>query len=381
MLKFNLTRTFQILENIFQHLDFKNRRNLSLVCRRWNEILLSERYLRRHVILHIEGCRLLDGKAYFSRDYEAMSIKLDNQYCNEMAKNLRLVNAICASPEYLRIDNRSNDQRFALVFGNVFFGLENVEKLHLLGTCKTEKGYLCSSLNNLKSLKIESTNVEYFRLIAPQLTELYLYVCSEDHMDLLPQFADQLIKLTVVFESKDIYYFYNLNFSLLSELAVDRRLKGMTKSEQDISITFFRRLKQLQKLHLSVKFIDSYVLQMISTGMSNLTELSLTVSEGTIELSNINKLLMLQKLKIEAEKVNLLDAKFPHLRHLTLGSPDFRTGTYVYAFENLMIFDSLRNLGLHNVKFYPEVLKLTPSYNVEVMFITNYKRVCTFDFK
>lgn len=304
-----------------------------------------------------------------------MSIKLDNQYCNEMAKNLRLVNAICASPEYLRIDNRSNDQRFALVFGNVFFGLENVEKLHLLGTCKTEKGYLCSSLNNLKTLKIESTNVEYFRLIAPQLTELYLYVCSEDHMDLLPQFADQLIKLTVVFESKDIYYFYNLNFSLLSELAVDRRLKGMTKSEQDISITFFRRLKQLQKLHLSVKFIDSYVLQMISTGMSNLTELSLTVSEGTIELSNINKLLMLEKLKIEAEKVNLLDAKFPHLRHLTLGSPDFRTGTYVYAFENLMIFDSLRNLGLHNVKFYPEVLKLTPSYNVEVMLITNYKRL------
>lgn len=365
----------EILENIFQHLDFKTRRNLSLVCRRWNEVLLSERYLRKHAILRVEGCRLLNGKMSFERDYDAISIKLDDQHCNEMTKNLRLINAISPSPEYLRIDNRSADQRFALVLNNVFFSLENVEQLHLLGTCKTEKGYLCHTFNNLKSLKIESTHVEYLKFIAPQLNELYLYVSSEDHMDLLPQFADQLVKLTVVFESKDIYYFYNLTFPFVTELSIDRRLKGMTKSEQNISIAFFRRLPQLQKLHISVKFIDSYVMQMISTGLPNLTELSLIVSEGTIQLSNISKLVQLEKLKIEAEKVNLLDAHFRHLKHLTLGSSDFRTGTYVYAFESLMLIDSLRVLGLHNVKFYPEVLKLTPSYNIGSMYITNYKRL------
>ncbi|XP_062564181.1 uncharacterized protein LOC134227015 [Armigeres subalbatus] len=365
----------EILEHIFQYLDFKNRRNLSLVCNRWNEVLLSERYLRKHVILHIEGCRLLDGKTYFRRNYEALSIKLENQYSSEMTKNLRLVNSVCPNPAHLRIDNLSSDQRFALIFSNTFFSFENVEQLHLIGTCKTEKGYLCTSFDNLKVLKIETSYVEYFRLIAPQLTELYLYVCSEDHMDLLPQFADQLLKLTLVFDNKDIYYFFNLNFPQIRELSIDRRLKGMTKSEQDISIMFFRRLKQLRKLHLTVKFIDSYVMQMISTSLSNLTELTLLVSEGTIELSNISKLIKLEKLKIEAEKFNLLNAKFPHLRQLSLGSPDLRSGAYVYAFESLMIFNSLRMLALHNVKFYPEVLKLTPSYNVEYMYVTNYKRL------
>ncbi|XP_065074350.1 uncharacterized protein LOC135698361 [Ochlerotatus camptorhynchus] len=365
----------EVLENVFQYLDFKNRKNLSLVCSRWNYVLLSERYLRKHAILHIEGCRVLDGKTQFRREYEALSIKLNRQYCNEMAKNLRLIYTICASPVYLRVENLCTDQRFGLIFDTVYFSHENIENLHLIGTCKTEKGFLCSTLNNLKVLKVESNYVEYFRLIAPNLVELYLYVCSEEHMDLLPQFADQLKKLDIVFDSKDIYYLYNLKFPHITDLSVDRKLKGMTKSEQDISIAFYKRFKQLQKLKLSVKFIDSYVMQMISTSISNLTELTLQVIEGTIELSNISKLVNLEKLTIEAEKVNLLDAKFPRLKQLLLGSANFRTGTYVYAFESLMVFNKMRVLALHNVKFYPEVLKLTPSYNVEKLFITNFKRL------
>lgn len=365
----------QILENVFQYLYFKNRKNLSLVCSRWNDVLLSERYLKKHAILHIEGCRLLDGKTRFRRVYEALSIKLDRQYCNEMTKNLRLICTICPSPVCLRLENLCTDQRFGLIFDTVYFSLENIENLHLIGTCKTEKDFLCTTLNNLKVLKVESNYIEYFRLIAPNLTELYLYVFSEEHMDLLPQFADQLEKLDIVFDSKDIYYFYNLKFPHITELSVDRRLKGMTKSEQDISIAFYKRFKQLRKLNLSVKFIDSYVMQMISTSISNLKELTLQVVEGTIELSNISKLVNLEKLTIEAEKVNLLDAKFPRMKQLHLGSADFRTGTYVYALESLMLFDNMRVLALHNVKFYPEVLKLTPSYNVDTLYITNYKRV------
>ncbi|XP_053689796.1 uncharacterized protein LOC128738575 [Sabethes cyaneus] len=365
----------EILENIFQYMDFKNRRKLSPVCTRWNNVLLSDQYLRKNVIVHIEGCRLLDAKMTFSRTYPALSLKLESQFFNEMMKNLRLINGFNPRPTFLRLDNRSSDQQLGWVLDNLFFSLEDVSELHLSGTCKTDRGVCLVFLNNLKILKLEAAHVEYFRVGAPNLTELSLLVRSEEHMDILHQFAEQLIKLTVVFDSKDGYYFYNLKFPRLIELTVDRSLKGMIKSEQDISIAFFRRLKQLTRLHLLVKFIDSYVMQEIYESVPNLVELKLEVCEGTIELSNVSKLIHLEKMTIAAEKVNLLNTKPPNLKQLTLGSETTGAGTFVYAFENLMLLDNLRSLALHNVKFYPEVLKLTPTYNVVTMSVTHYKRL------
>ncbi|KAL1392904.1 hypothetical protein pipiens_012129 [Culex pipiens pipiens] len=311
----------------------------------------------------------------FRRYYPALSIKLDAQNANEMMKNLRLINEVCPQPRHLKLESWSADQRFGWVLKNTFFNCTNVEQLHLVGTCKTESGYFNASFDKLNVLKVESLHVEYLGLSAPNLNELHLRVDSEDHMDLLPQFADQLIKLAVVFASKEVHYFYNLKFPQLIELRFDRKLKGMTKSEQDISIAFFKRLKHLRRLTLSTKFIDSYVMQMISGSISNLTELKLEVSEGTIELFNISKLQKLEFLLVVAEKVNLLGAKFRTLKHLELGSSKLASGTYVYAFEDVMLLNKLRTLNLHNVKFYPEVLKLTPSYNVESMQITHYKRL------
>ncbi|XP_055596273.1 uncharacterized protein LOC129746578 [Uranotaenia lowii] len=365
----------EMLENVFQYLDFKNRKMLSPVCTRWNDILMSERYLKKHVILQIEGCRLLDAKKPLRRDYRALSIKLDNTNSNEMIKNLRLIHSICANPRYLRVENWSSDQRFGWLFEELFFNLEHVEQLQLMGTCKTEKGSINLQLEKLRVLKLEAAHLEYFSITAPNLTELSLHIRTEDDMDLLPHFAAQLIHLTVVFVSKDIYYFYRLKFPKLKEMAVHRCLKGMTRSEQNISIVFFKRLTQLNKLHLAVKFIDSYVLQRISESLSSTVDLSLVVSEGTIELSNISKLVSLEKLTISAEKVNLSGIKFFKLRELRLGSQNYNNGTYVYGLENLMSFHNLRVMALHNVKFYPEILKLTPSYNVETMIITHYKRL------
>ncbi|XP_055533388.1 uncharacterized protein LOC129723287 [Wyeomyia smithii] len=365
----------EILENIFQYMNFKNRRKLSPVCTRWNNVLFSDQYLRKNVVFHIDGCRMLDAKMILTRTYPALSLKVDNQFSNEMLKNLRLINSFSPKPTFLRLENRNADHHLGWILDGVFFSLEDVTQLHLLGTCKTERGVCFVLLNNLKVLKIEAVHVEFFRVGAPNLTELQVLVRSEDHMDLLHQFADQLTKLTAVFDSKDGYYFYNLKFPQLTDLTVERSLKGMIKSEQDISIAFFRRLKQLTKLRLSFKFIDSYVMQEIYESVPNLVELQLEVCEGTIELSNISKLIHLKKLTIAAEKVNLLNTKPPNLKHLTLGSAITGAGTFVYAFENIMLLDNLRSLTLHNVKFYPEVLKLTPTYNVVTMSITHYKRL------
>ncbi|XP_055624119.1 uncharacterized protein LOC129767360 isoform X2 [Toxorhynchites rutilus septentrionalis] len=365
----------EILENIFKYLDLKNHVTLSLVCSRWNNILMSERYLKKHVVLHIEGGRVMDAKLIFRRKYDALSLKLDNQNANKMMKNLKLVDNMCPYPLYLRIENLSTDKRFGWMFEEIFFSHENLEELHIVGTCKTEKGKLCVSFGNLKKLKIEAFYADCFRLYAPKLNEFHLLICSQNDLDLLAQFCEQLRKLTAVFSTRDLYYFYNMDFPKLTELTIERVLKGMTRSEQDISIAFFEKLSHLTKLHLTVKFIDSYVMQMISCSIPNLKELKLEVSEGTIELSNISKLKSLEKLMVAAEKINLLDAYFPKLVRLELGTVKYGFGTYVNWFERLMLLDNMGTLALNNVKFYPEVLRLTPSYSLERLYITNYKRV------
>ncbi|XP_058835901.1 uncharacterized protein LOC131692711 isoform X1 [Topomyia yanbarensis] len=365
----------EILENIFQYLNLKERKRLSSVCCRWDEVLFSDQYLHRHVVFNIEGCRLLDVKKPVKRYYQALSLKIEDQFYNEMLKNLRLLNTVSPNPTYLRLENWSSDNRLGWIFENIFCNLEHIEELHLTGNCRTEKGSFCAFLNNLNVLMINAYHIQYFRLSAPNLTELFLYIRSEDHLDLLSQFTDQLTKLSVVFDSKDGYYFFNLNFPKLTELVIDRHMKGMIKSEQNISIAFFKRLKQLKKLHFSIKFIDSYVMQEIYSSISNLTELKLQVCEGTIELSNVSKLIKLEKLAVSAEKVNLLSTKLPKLKQLRLGSAEINNGTFVYGLENLMLQDSLRILDLHNVKFFPEVLKLTPVYNVRMIHISHYKRL------
>ncbi|XP_058456307.1 uncharacterized protein LOC131433742 [Malaya genurostris] len=363
----------EILENIFQYLYFKERKRLCSVCCRWNSILFSDQYLRRHVVFHIEGSRLLDTKKPVHRVYQALSLKIESQWNNEMMKNLRLVNTISPNLEYLRLENWGSDHQLGSIFDSL--DLAKIRQLHFTGTCDTVSGLLCVFMSNLDILKINVHHVQYFNLCAPNLVELFLYVRSEDHLDLLSQFADQLIKLTVVFDSKNGYFFFNLRFPRLSELAIDRSMKGMIKSDQDISIAFFKRHKQLRKLHLSIKFIDSYVMQEVYENVPNLTDLKIQVSEGTIELSSVSKLLKLEKLAVTAEKVYLLSHKFPKLKQLQLGSAETGPGTFVYGLENLMLLDSLRTLILHNVMFYPEVLKLTPVYNVRILHINNYKRL------
>uniref|UniRef100_A0A182YC49 F-box domain-containing protein n=1 Tax=Anopheles stephensi TaxID=30069 RepID=A0A182YC49_ANOST len=369
----------EILEQIFDHLDYRSRRNLTLVCRRWNAVLLSDRFITRHVTLVIDGQRTLTlHKHPIHRTYPNLTLKLDNAINGDAFKGLRLLPTIVPSPSTVALHLAfPNDPRWvALCEEQQFVNLRTVQRLHLTGSCRTEhpRKPLTLQMDQLRALDLVCSGVQDLWLVAPKLSRLHLHVLSEEHLDFLLHFIHQLRTLSIVFDAKESFFFYHLKPTRLRELAIDRRQKGMTKSERNISIAFFKRLDQLQRLELRVKFIDSYVLHTIAEGLKQLCELSLEVAEGTIELKHIASLTRLQRLRIVACRVNLQNVHLPALESLELGSAEL-PGTYLEGIEGLMAFHRMRSLTLMNVKVYPEMLQLTPTYSVERMVIAYYRRL------
>uniref|UniRef100_A0AAG5DMS0 F-box domain-containing protein n=1 Tax=Anopheles atroparvus TaxID=41427 RepID=A0AAG5DMS0_ANOAO len=367
----------EILELIFDNLDFRSRRNLTLVCQRWDAVLLSDRFINRNVLLALDGNRMLDPKHTLYRYYPNLSLRLNGPASSESAKSLRTLPSVVPSPTCVRLHvAQPNDPRWVAICEEQFINLRTVDTLHVVGSVRSDQRRpLSLRMDRLHTLKLEVVGIEDFRLRAPNLRHLHMVVHSEEHLDFLLQFINQLHSLSVVFGSKESYYFYNLKLSNLRHLSIDRRLKGMTKSEQNISIAFFKRSVHLERLELTVKFIDSYVLHTIADKLTQLVELTLQVAEGTIELGHIAMLTRLERLRIVASRVNLQNVHLPVLRSLVLGSTELGTGTYLEGIECLMTFTRLSTLTLVNVKIYPEVLQLTPTYSVERMVLTHYRRL------
>ncbi|XP_052902683.1 uncharacterized protein LOC128310157 [Anopheles moucheti] len=368
----------EILEQIFDHLDYRTRRNLTLVCRRWNAVLLSQRFIARNVTLLIDGQRtLVLHKHPIQRGYPNLTLKLDNAINGDAFKGLRLLPTIVPSPSNVKLHLVfPNDPRWVALCEEQFINLRTVQTFHLMGSCRTEhpRKPLTIQMDQLCTLNLECSGVQDLWLVAPKLSRLHLLVLSEEHLDFLLHFIHQLNALSIVFDSKESYFFYNLKPNNLRELAIDRRQKGMTKSERNISIAFFKRLNHLQRLELRVKFIDSYVLHTIANALTQLVELSLEVAEGTIELKHIANLTRLNRLRIVACRVNLQSVHLPALQTLELGSAEL-PGTYLEGIEGLMAFHRMRSLTFMNVKVYPEMLQLTPTYSVERMVLAYYRRL------
>uniref|UniRef100_A0A182K6U3 F-box domain-containing protein n=1 Tax=Anopheles christyi TaxID=43041 RepID=A0A182K6U3_9DIPT len=367
----------EILEQIFDHLDYRSRRNLTLVCRRWNAVLLSERFIARNVTLVIDGSRLpWLHKRTFHRDYPNLTLQLDSAIEGDASKGLRLLPAIFPEPSTVQLRLEFPHESLWVAFcREPCINLATVQTFHLTGRFRMEnRRALCLCMEELRTLQLDYSNISDLTLVAPKLSRLHLHVLLNEHIDFLQRFIDQLQALTVVFDAKEGYNFYSLNPTGLRELVIDRRDKGMTKSERNASIAFFKRLTQLHRLELRMKFIDSVVLHTIADKLGQLVHLSLLVTEGTIELKHIANLTRLKALRIVACRVNLQNVHLPALQTLELGSAEL-PGTYLEGIEGLMAFHRLRSLTLINVKIYPEVLQLTPTYSVERMVLAHYRRI------
>ncbi|XP_058119331.1 uncharacterized protein LOC131287255 [Anopheles ziemanni] len=372
----------EILEHIFSYLHFYARCNLSLVCQRWNAVLFSDRYLNRNVVMHLNGKRLLT-KQPISRNYRNFSISMDPSLLTpECIKSVRMIPSVFPSPTHVELHYAAqNDVNFMAIYTEQLINFRTIETLFLFGTMskyliklptarKEEKVQF--ETDRLHTLNINVGVIENVRFVAPNLRHLHLAVHSKEHLDFLLEFMDQLHSLVIKFFSKEVFYFYSLKLSNLRHLSIDRWEKAMTKSEQSISIGFFKRCVRLESLEMFFKFIDSFVLHSIAANLTQLVELKLVVQEGTIQMWHISTLNELQRLRITARHVYLHNLQLPALQSLKIGS---KKGARLEGIECLMAFTRLRTLTLVNVKLYPEVQQLTPTYSVERMVLAHYDKL------
>uniref|UniRef100_A0A182MXC8 F-box domain-containing protein n=1 Tax=Anopheles dirus TaxID=7168 RepID=A0A182MXC8_9DIPT len=370
----------EILEMIFDHLDYKSRRNATLVCQRWDAVALSERFTKRNVIITIDGSRALTlHKHTFHRPYQNLSLKLDNPAAGgkDTAKGFRLLPTIFPTLASVKLE-------MAVPYEPRWFGtiehqldcLRTVDAFHLTANCNLEANRLpVLRMARLRTLTVECGGVQHFWLIAPELRRLQLRVHSVDQLYFLLHVLHQLHTLEVVFTSKEYLHLYDSKPTNLHALSIDRRHKGMMKNERDPSITFFGQLVNLRRLELKVKFVDSYVLCKVAGRLPQLAELSLEACEGMIELSHIASLRRLERLWVVAGRINLANVHLPALRTLLLGAGELSGTTKLEGIETLMTFLGLQSLTLVNVSFYPEMHKLTPSYSLQRMALLHYRQL------
>ncbi|KFB51287.1 AGAP012159-PA-like protein [Anopheles sinensis] len=293
-----------------------------------------------------------------------------------------MIPSVVPSPTHVELHYAAlNDVNFMAIYTEQLIDFRTVETLFLFGTMSkylvklpiTPKEHRVQFVTDrLHTLNLNVGVIENVRFVAPNLRHLHLAVHSKEHLNFLLEFMDQLHTLIIKFFSKEVFYFYTLSLGNLRHLSIDRWEKAMTKSEQSTSIGFFKRCKRLERLEMFFKFVDSFVLHSIAANLRQLVELTLVVQEGTIQLWHISTLPVLKHLRITARHVYLHNLQLPALQSLRIGS---KKGARLEGIECLMAFTRLRTLTLVNVKLYPEVQQLTPTYSVERMVLAHYDKL------
>lgn len=218
----SLLNVFQILENIFSYLPFKDIRHLSQVCHIWNNVLRGFRFQRQ---LRVEL------QSDFKQEISAASTRFLSN-----CKNLSIVQQYNESSNcYSEAEGESDTLRLqdaCIAEQNIaciLFGTTELESLRLFSKYKSVKNILQDRLcmfSKLKELKLsfiydgntcqpsekvwhlESDSLEIFKiglpysvgplqLKAPNLKELHLTVSCDMLINLVEQYNSQLTILKI----------------------------------------------------------------------------------------------------------------------------------------------------------------------------------------
>uniref|UniRef100_A0A182R0M8 F-box domain-containing protein n=1 Tax=Anopheles farauti TaxID=69004 RepID=A0A182R0M8_9DIPT len=364
----------EILEMIFNQLDFKSRLNATLVCQRWNAVAMSERFTKRKVFFKIDSNSVLTlHKHTFHRSYQNLLLKLDDSpEGKDTTKGLRLLTTIFPTIASIKLEMAVwSDQWWYSLMKNHNACFLTVDTLHLTANYNLPRTEHLKENNRHYRMSSLRTSV-----LAPELRKLYLAVNTMGKMHMLQDVLYQLHTLEIVLTSYVYLHFYNFKPINLRALSIDRRHKGMVQHEREPSVIFFGQLVNLRRLELKVKFFDSYVLNKIAEMLPQLVELSLEACEGMIDLSLIGNLSRLERLRVIAGSIDLTNLYLPLLRTLCLGTaPENYVTPKLEGIETLMRFPSLQSLTLVNIRFNSDIQKLTPSYSLQNMILLNYRQL------
>ncbi|XP_035904146.1 uncharacterized protein LOC118508451 [Anopheles stephensi] len=314
---------YEVLCKIFDFLDINSVKQCSRTCRRWQETIFSDYYIKRFKMsISLPLCR----------NEEMQTLKQSNRlYCNV---NLRL----CSSTA-------------PCVNGAIFNGIYTIfcyPKLEQLVTLKVAiptvqhnaKRMLTDAIKHMKHLRelhidsstgslIESNQMDRIQILSQSIQSLVAQA-------ILPTIvkAPKLTSLRVVIYTHQTVpvhnekMFYSCRLPNLQDLELEKKSNGSFASRLNVNhvLTFFSNLKSLQTLRLKNERTCGYLFKAICEHCINLKELfvaSLHIVE-TSTLRNLSNLANLRHLTFEhiecLEPVPFRAVQLPNLESLAIGS-------------------------------------------------------------
>ncbi|KFB47425.1 AGAP012159-PA-like protein [Anopheles sinensis] len=340
----------KILEHVFGYLSFYSRCNVRLVCRKWDSVSFSASFRTRKVVLAAN--RNLDLTILLQRTYSNVSIRFDGVFPNKSLENLHVLPSVVPSPKSVRL-YVSQCRHLNYVEPVIDFGI--VETLYLSGKMNstTVEQAFQLQMDRLCSLYLDVFDIGNVRFRMPNLRHLNMVVHSQEDLDLLREFINQLHSLTVWFRVP--YNFYHFGMTNLRHLSFNITQEDLTESERNI-ITLLKHCAQLERLELAAKSIGRCVLESIAANLPWLIELTVQASEGAIYVKPFAKLPRLERLRIVGCHVSLDRVHLPSLLSLALCAENLEQGIFVEATEWFMGFPRLQRLTLMGQMTLPNIL-------------------------
>ncbi|KFB53890.1 hypothetical protein ZHAS_00022336 [Anopheles sinensis] len=283
----------EILELIFNQLDFKTRRQLTPVCRRWNSVLFSKRFIDRNVFLTIKEDRILHSTPSLHRKYSNVAVRLEGgsgkTFFRNKIKCLRAWLALVPSPTGVRLFvNRMEDPRLVAILEERLIDLSTVETLYLHEnrrsiTANSTSAPLQLQMNRLRTLHVDVCSIEKVRFRAPNLREMRLVMRSNEHLPFLRKYVEQLHSLSVGFSGYHLFNFTTCKMNQLRHLSINIPTPGWRLLvKHNFIVAILNQCEQLERLELSAPRISEALLKFIVKNQTNLVDLRLALSTDFI---------------------------------------------------------------------------------------------------
>ncbi|XP_055531959.1 uncharacterized protein LOC129722517 [Wyeomyia smithii] len=379
----------EVLCRIFDFLPWSDRKNMLLVCSRWNEICNSDRYLRQTKLVLYNY-----SKVQFFSGVEASLLNTQRNiefHSSAMLDTEELLSVIAeafptgeSAVESVDLFLRSNhEQLFSLVIQNLPV-LKQLKHLNILaneGFKTFHKGLEIRS-DTLETLKLSFYRNTTCCVLTPKLRCLNLVIRHLSDITVLNSVSSQLFELTVNFQSKDLVTkLFLCNFTNLTKLHLsienDKYLpytvapSVLSWHEIQIFLNSIKGLKSLEIVdkcnmlrhnylnvflcaealtHLTINYttLDAVIVEFISNFKNlrilNLQGCSTAGDPVSIDLPKLQKLLMPYKHYSILPCTNLY-----HLTTLYYSSSQKNHSQYIHQITNTFI--NLKTLIFSNFDY------------------------------
>uniref|UniRef100_A0A1Q3F8Q8 Putative a receptor for ubiquitination targets n=1 Tax=Culex tarsalis TaxID=7177 RepID=A0A1Q3F8Q8_CULTA len=380
----------EVLCRVFDFLVWSDRKRVSLVCRRWNGIINSDRYLRQAklILYNYSKVQFFSGvevgllNTQRNIEFHSSAMLDTDELLMTVAEAFPSGDAVAECVDlFLRSDHEQ-------LFSSVILSLPNLHQLKSLSILANEGFKTFTNGLEIKNENVQKLKLTFYqntncRLITPKLTTLNLVIRYPSDINLLNSISHQLKDLTVNFQSKDLVAkLFFCNFEKLARLhlsiANDKYLpymvtpsavsnwndiKQFTESIKTLKVleivdkcnmlrhTYLKVFVYAESLtHLTVNYIilDSTILEFISN-FKQLQYLNLvgcsTVGEPVLlDLPNLRELLMPYKHYSTLPCINL-----SHLTTLSYSSSQKNHAQFVQQITKT--FTNLKTLNLLNFDY------------------------------